>query len=90
MKIKEIKKYFDKFVSLVIIIDSIRKIKTKNGDDMGFFSGSDETGVADFIIFPKNNRFLNEIRKGDFVKVRGQVTRRNDKYQVVVSNIEKI
>lgn len=90
MKIKEMKKYFDKFVSLVIIIDSIRKIKTKNGDDMGFFSGSDETGVADFIIFPKNNRFLNEIRKGDFVKVRGQVTRRNDKYQVVVSNIEKI
>ena len=90
MKIKEIKKYFDKFVSLVIIIDSIRKIKTKNGDDMGFFSGSDETGVADFIIFPKNNRFLNEIRKGDFVKVRGQVTRRNDRYQVVVSNIEKI
>ena len=90
MKIKEIKKYFDKFVSLVIIIDSIRKIKTKNGDDMGFFSGSDETGVADFIIFPKNNRFLNEIRKGDFVKVRGQVTRRNDKYQVVVSSIEKI
>ena len=31
-----------------------------------------------------------DIRKDDLVKVRGQVTRRLDKYQIVVSNIEKI
>ena len=90
MKIKNIKNFFDKYVNLVIIIDSIRKIKTKRGEDMGFFSGSDETGMADFIIFPRNNKILGEIRKNDFIKVRGQVTRRNDKYQVVVSSIEKI
>ena len=90
MKIKNIKNFFDKYVNLVIIIDSIRKIKTKRGEDMGFFSGSDETGMADFIIFPRNNKILGEIRKNDFIKVRGQVTRRNDKYQIVVSSIEKI
>ena len=86
----DIKKYFDKYVDTVVIIGSIRKIKTKKAEDMGFMSGSDETGTADFIIFPKNNQFLNSFRKDDFVKIRGQVTRRNDKFQIVVSNIELI
>ena len=90
MKLQDIRKFFDKYVTSVVIIDSIRKIKTKNSEDMGFISGSDETGVGDFIIFPKYNRYLFECRKGDLVSVRGQVTRRNDKYQIVVSNIEKL
>ena len=90
MKIQNIRNYFDKFVDTVVIIGSIRKIKTKKAEDMGFMSGSDETGNADFIIFPKNNKFLNSFRKDDFVKIRGQVTRRNDKFQIVVSNIELI
>ena len=90
MKIQDIKKYFDKYVDTVVIIGSIRKIKTKKAEDMGFMSGSDETGTADYIIFPKNNKFLTQFRKDDFVKIRGQVTRRNDKYQIIVSNIELI
>lgn len=90
MKIKDIKKYFDKYVDTVVIINSIRKIKTKKAEDMGFISGSDETDNCDFIIFPKNNQYLTVLRKNDLVKIRGQVTRRIDKYQIVVSNIEKL
>ncbi len=90
MKIQDIRKYFDKYVDTVVIIGSIRKIKTKKAEDMGFISGSDETGTADFIVFPKNNKFLSSFKKDDFVKIRGQVTRRNDKFQIIVSNIELI
>lgn len=90
MKIKDIKKFFDKFVTSVVIINSVRKIKTKKAEDMGFISASDETDSCDFIIFPKNNRYLIDIKKDDLIKVKGQVTRRNDKYQIVVSTIEKI
>ncbi|MGN1370853.1 MAG: DNA polymerase III subunit alpha [Candidatus Coprovivens sp.] len=90
MKIQNIRNFFDKYVDTVVIIGSIRKIKTKKAEDMGFISGSDETGTADFIVFPKNNRFLTMIKKDDFVKIRGQVTRRNDKFQIIVSNIEKV
>ena len=90
MKIEDMKKFFDKYVNLVVIISSVRKIKTKKGEDMGFISASDETGTCDFIVFPKNNNLLIDIRKDDLVKIRGQVTRRLDKYQIVVSNIEKI
>ncbi len=90
MKIKDIKNYFDKYVTSVVIIGNIRKIKTKNGEDMGFVSGSDETGNCDFTIFPKYNKYLTEIKKDDLVRVKGQVNKRVDKYQIVVSSIEKI
>ena len=84
------KEYFDKYIDLVVIVGSIRKISTKKGEDMGFFTGSDETSTEDFVIFPKNSKFLYEIKKDNLIKVRGQVTKRNDKYQIVVTNIEKL
>ncbi len=90
MKVKDIKNYFDKFVTSVVIIGNIRKIKTKNGEDMGFVSGSDETGNCDFTIFPKQNKYLTEIKKDDLVRIKGQVNKRIDKYQIVVSSIEKL
>lgn len=89
-KIKFIKNFFDKYVDCVVIINSIRKIKTKKGEDMAFISGSDENDNCDFIIFPKNNKYLAEIKKNQLVKIHGQVTRRVDKYQIVVSTIEKL
>ena len=57
---------------------------------MGFISGSDETANCDFIIFPKYNKYLTEIKKDDLVQIKGQVNKRIDKYQVVVSSIEKL
>ena len=90
MKLKDMAKFFDKYVNLVVIIGNVRKIKTKKGEDMGFISGSDETDTGDFIVFPKNSELLNTVRNNELVKVRGQVTRRNDKYQIIVSNIEKV
>ncbi len=90
MKLHDIRKYFDKYVDTVVIINNIRKIKTKKGDDMGFISGSDETDKGDFIVFPKYYEELVSVKKTDLVKIRGQVTRRNDQFQIVVSKIEKI
>ncbi|MGN1337755.1 MAG: DNA polymerase III subunit alpha [Candidatus Coprovivens sp.] len=90
MKLKDIRQFFDKYVNLVVIIGNVRKIKTKKGEDMGFISGSDETDTGDFTIFPKNAKLLDIVNKNDLVKIRGQVTRRNDKFQIVVSNIEKV
>ncbi len=90
MKLKDIVNFFDKYVNLVVIIGNVRKIKTKKGEDMGFFTASDETCDGEFTVFPKNNKLLDQIKRDDLVKVRGQVTRRNDKFQIIVSNIEKI
>ena len=90
VKFKNIKEYFDKYINCVIIINSIKKIKTKNGEDMAFIQGSDETGKLDLTIFPKNIKYLIDLKENDLVKVRGQVIKRFDKYQIIVFSIEKI
>ena len=90
MKLNRIVQFFDKFVSCVVIINSVRKIKTKKGETMGFISASDETDTIDFIVFPKHNAFLNLVKSGDFVRFRGQVVKRLDKYQIVITNMEEL
>ena len=76
--------------AIVVTKGDIRKIKTKKGEDMCFINGSDETDSGDFVLFPKNYKEIIDINNKDLVRIKGQVTRRNDKYQIVVSKIEKI
>ena len=57
---------------------------------MAFITANDETDSGEFIIFPKNNKYIYELKKDELVMIKGQVNRRNDKYSIVISNIEKI
>ena len=85
-----IKENFDKVVDTVVLVEKIKKIKTKNGDDMAFLEASDETGTSEFTIFKEAFPGLKYVFVGSLVKVRGRVEKRMDKYQIVVSNISKI
>ena len=85
-----IKSYFDKVIDTVVLVDKITKLKTKNNDDMAFLLGSDETASSEFVLFKTVFNKLDNIKVGDMVKVRGRVEKRLDKYQIVVSNIDKL
>ena len=71
------------------MVDNIKNIKTKKGENMAFLLASDETGSMDFTVFPKNNYMLQNVHKNDMIKVRGNVTKRYDKISIIVSNIVK-
>ncbi len=88
VKLINAKNYFDKSIKVVVMINRFRKIKTKKNEDMGMFSASDETGSFEFVIFPKQNMFLNSLENGKMIKVFGFVTRGNYDYQIVVNKIE--
>lgn len=90
MKIKDMVKFFDEYVETVALVSSIRKIKTKNGEEMAFVSGNDETDSTEFIVFPRKNEVLTKFKKGDLVKFRGQVVKRFSKYQIVVTSVENL
>lgn len=90
VKINNVENYFDKFIKCVILVDRIYNIKTKKNETMSFITGEDETGILDFIIFPNKNNLLTRFKKDDLVLVSGKVEKRIDKYQVIVSNLEKI
>ena len=87
VKIIDVPKCFNKRIKIVVLINKIKKIKTKNNDDMAFITGSDETGLIEFVLFPKYFNQLEDILSDTLVLISGVVARTRDKYQV---NIEKI
>ena len=90
MKLATIKNYAYKKIKCAVIVDKISKIKTKNNDDMAFFTGSDETGIADFTVFPTSYDLFKEVRTNELIIVFGEVQRRFDKYQIIVNNIKRM
>ncbi|MEG1287861.1 MAG: DNA polymerase III subunit alpha [Bacilli bacterium] len=89
MKLCDMKKYLFKKVKCIVLIESIKRIKTKKNDDMAFFTASDETSTGEFTVFPKDYKMLDEIKNFDLVLIDGEVTKRFDKYQIIVNNIKK-
>lgn len=83
-----IENYFNKTVDIIVLIEQIKTITTKKGDQMAFFVGSDETGTIDITLFPKVYERYRDIAKGALLKITGNTERRMDKIQIVVNKIE--
>ena len=81
--------YLFKNIVCYVLIESIKKIKTKKNEDMAFISGSDETGVSDFTVFPNKFYLINDVEVNNVVKVWCTVTKRYDKLSLVINNIIK-
>ena len=79
--------YFNRQVNVIVMIEKIKTIKTKKNEDMAFITGSDETGVLDFIFFPKTYKLYMDLAKGDICMLRGNVERRYDELQLVVNKV---
>ena len=88
ISLNEISNHFSKSIDCLILVDKIKVINTKKGDKMSFITGSDETGTMDFTLFPKVSRMYEMIEKGDLLKIRGNVEKRLDQYQVIVQKIK--
>ena len=89
VKIINSKSYFDRTIKLVVLIENIKKIKTKKNEDMAFLTISDETGEIDATLFSNCIHLLNEYKKGDLVKVIGRVQKRFDRYNINIINLTK-
>ena len=90
MKQVNIKKYFDRRIETVVLIDKIKKHMAKNNKEMAFITASDETTSSDFILFADYMNQLNDIKEGDLVRIFGKVERNRDKYSIIINKIEKI
>lgn len=88
--LNNISQYFSKKVDTLILVDKIKVIDTKKGDKMAFITGSDETGTMDYTLFPRTYKEYSNIQKGDLLKVRGNVERRLDQYQIIIEKIKNL
>lgn len=86
----DIRNYFSKRIELLVMIDKVRVVNTKNNDRMAFYLASDDTAQTDLTLFPKAYEKYRDIDKGEMVLVKGEVQRRFDKYQIIVNEIKRI
>ena len=90
ISISMIKNYFNKNIDIVVIVDSIKEIETKNNKEkMAFVTVSDEVDSTTVVLFP-NVYSMYQINKGDILYIKGKVEKRLDNYQIIAQNIEVI
>jgi len=89
MKLENIKNYLFKNIVCYVLVDNIKLTKTKKNENMAFLDVNDETSKGNLTIFPNNYYMLQNISKNDMIKVWGSVSKRFDKYSIIVNKIVK-
>ncbi len=88
MKLKDMPKNFDKYIDCVVLIEKIKKIKTKNNEDMMFIQASDETSEENFVLFNQELKSAPDIKVGSLISVHGRVTKRFSNYQININRMQ--
>ena len=87
--LSNVKNYFNKNISVIVMIDKIKEILTKNNEKMAFLTCSDEEMSIDVIIFPKVYENLSNLKKSDIIKIDGRVERRSG-YSIIANSINNV
>ena len=90
IRINDIKKYINKTVRFVGIVDRLKTIETKKGEKMAFITLSDDSGTIEGVIFPKNNHLLELFNVDDLISIIANVNIRNEETQVIINNVSSI
>lgn len=85
---QNVKSYYDKRITMTLLISRIKEITTKNNDVMAFIAGKDEYGEISLTIFPNEYKTCPKIKNYDIIKVTGKVEKRYDTYQVVINDLK--
>lgn len=88
--LNKIDKYYQKKIDTLILVDKIKIISTKKGEQMAFVTGSDESATVEFTLFPKIYKMYSFVDKGSLLKIRGTVERRLDQIQIIVEKIKDL
>ena len=85
--LKDFKKYFDKTITTILYVESIKTIRTKNNDKMSFLRLSDEYGSVEGIIFGSQYKNIGEVLRNNVYKINCKVEKRNNEYQLIIYNM---
>ncbi len=85
---QNVKSYYDKRITMTLLVSRIKEITTKKNDVMAFIAGKDEYGEISLTIFPNEYKTCPKIKNYDIIKVTGKVEKRYDTYQVVINDLK--
>jgi DNA polymerase III subunit alpha len=78
-------------VSTVVILNAVKKITTKNGDQMAFITLEDISGEAEGVVFPSVYEALEPLLIEDNrLIVWAKVDKRDEKMQLIVEDLEVV
>ncbi|WP_374724503.1 DNA polymerase III subunit alpha [Calidifontibacillus erzurumensis] len=90
-KAANIKTEFGTNVYFGALLEEVKVIKTKKGDQMAFLVLSDETGGIEAVIFPAVfQKYAHLLQKGEILLVNGKVDEREQKVQLIVQEVISI
>lgn len=87
--LENIKNYFNKIITTILLVDNIKTIITKNNEKMAFLKLSDDTNEIEAVCFPKIFNTVN-IEKGKIYKFIVKVEKRESDYQLIINDIKEI
>ena len=90
ISLEEITNYFDKNIEVVGMVTKMRKIMTKNKEEMMFLTISDEIGKAEVVLFPKVYQKVMNIKTNDILYIKGKVKKRFADFQIEAGAIKKV
>ena len=90
VKIKDIESNYNKIITLIGLVDYVKKTTTKKGESMAFVTISDDLSKTSVTLFPKQYDKVPRLKRGNIVKVEGKVEKRYNEYQIVANKIEVI
>ncbi len=91
VKISKFELYMNRVINVVVFVDKIKVINTKNGEKMAFVDISDDTRGGNAVVFPKSFDIVSKLEEGKLYKLKGRVSKRNDEAQLIIETfIEEI
>ena len=90
IRIQDAKKYLNKIVKFVGLVENLKVIDTKNKEKMAFLKIGDESGSIEGVIFPKKNHYIDMIKEEYLISVIARINFRNDEYQAIIEEVSNI
>ena len=90
VKIKEIENNYNKVITLIGLVDYVKRTTTKKGEAMAFVTISDDLSKTSVTLFPKQYETVSRLKRGNIIGVVGKVEKRYNEYQVVANRVEII
>ncbi len=86
--LNQLDQHFNQQIRTLVLLEKIKIIKTKKGENMAFILGSDETAIVDFTCFPRVLSKYPNLEKGQIAVLTGMVEKRYNQLQMIVNDIE--
>lgn len=78
-------------IQILLYVEKVRSIRTKNGEIMQFISGSDEFAQCECVAFPKVfAKYGESLQIGNCLLIRGKIEQRQSQQQIVIYEVQKL